>query len=227
MPTRKVLNLHNGFNLSELKKLKKSKPEIFKYLKKRKIPLKKDLLLSFARADEYKGLDIALEAMIKISEKRDLIPIIIASKFSDEEIIKKIENKLRMISVNAKIKPLLFFGYEFTLPKYLVQHNKVRALVNLPTKDFSPLSPHESQIIGHDELCIINSDIDCFRAIIKDGDNGFLCQPESDKATMKLEKVLALTKKQKRSIVKRNKKILATKMNLAKNYYQGLKTITK
>lgn len=225
LPPEKIFNLHNGFYLPELKKCLYDDKEIINYLLSRKIPLNKDIIFCFSRADEYKGLDISLIAMLKISKKHNLFPVLVASKFSEEKLVLSIQKKLQLIADKSLQEVALFFGYEFILPKYLLQYSRVKFLLNLPTNDFCPLIPYEAEILGHNNLCVINSNISCFKEVITDMKNGFLSPAKPWMVSNKVDKILNLSFSKKSAIIKRGKLRAIKQMDIKKNYLNTLSLI--
>lgn len=221
----KLIPFYNGFHLSLLKKLRKPQSLIKGMIENRGIPLDKKIIFSFGRADEYKGLDIALRVMVKIVRKyKDYHGVLIASAFSKEEIVRRVQDKLkRILEKNRKLPITLFLGYEFILPKYILQYANTKFLLHLPTKDFCPLVPFEAAIIGHKKLNIINSDIECFEEMIEDNRNGFLCRPEVGSAVRKVEEIISKIPEEKlNEIILKEKRQTLTQRDLAANYFTPL-----
>jgi glycosyltransferase involved in cell wall biosynthesis len=199
--------------------------EISSYLKKRKIPLDKNIIFCFARADEYKGLDVALKAMLKISRKYGLHPVLIASKFSDEKFIENIQEQLKFIANKSQQPVSLFFDYEFELPKYLLQYKRVKYLLNMPKNDFCPLVPFEAEILGHRDLCVVNSNIACIRDVITDMQDGFLCLPASKHIVKKIAKIFDLSPDVRNTIIASGKARALKAMDIKKSYLATLKML--
>lgn len=220
----KMLAFKNGFYLPLFEKYKYSQEEIVKTLKNRGIPIDKKIIFSFNRADEYKGSDIAMKVIIKIVEKySDYHGVLVASRFSKESMIDKIHIHLKKIAEPFKDRINLFLDYEFDLPKYLLRYKNTKILLNLPTKDFCPLVPFESELIGHNDLCVVNSDINCFSKTIKDDYDGFLCPVKIEKAFKVINKIIKLPEEKRKLVIKKGKLRTKKKMNLIKNYKRTLK----
>lgn len=225
LSSEKILDLPNGFYFPGLKKYLRDNQKIANYLLSQKIPINKDIIFCFGRADEYKGLDVSLIAMLKISQKHNLFPVLIASKFSEEKLILSIQNKLQRIADQSLQEVALFFGYEFDLPKYLLQYHRVKFLLNLPTHDFCPLIPYEAEILGHDDLCVINSNITCFKDVITDMKDGFLSSTKPHAVSDKVDKILSLSFGKKSAIIKNGKLRAIKQMDLKAHYLNTLSLI--
>lgn len=226
----KLVPFYNGFHISLLNKLKKTQNLVKKMIKKRGIPLDKKIIFSFGRADEYKGLDIALQVIVKIVKKyKHYHGVLIASAFSKEEIVNRVQNKLKKIlEKNRRLPITLFFGYEFVLPKYILQYSNTKFLLHLPTKDFCPLVPFEAAIIGHKKLSIINSNIECFEEIVKNNQNGFLCKPEVKPVFRRVEKIISeMSGKKLNDIILKGRIQTLAQRNLVINYFTTLYFLIK
>lgn len=210
----------NGFYFPNIQKYEKSQIEIESMLKQRGIPTDREIIFSFGRADEYKGLDIALRVMILAAEKYDYQGVLIASIFSQEAVVSSVQEQLKNLSKKHNSDVLLFFSYEFELPKYILQYMKTKFLLNLSIRDFAPLIPYEAELLGHSDLCIINSDIECFRSTMSNGQNGFLCPPIDIEALSAIENVRLMTKNSKQDIIYHCKKTALVEKNIVNNYCQ-------
>lgn len=156
----KLIYTPNGFDLDFVKKYIKSQKYIKEYLERRGIPINKKLVIAFGRADEYKGLDLAFKKMLSY-EKKGYAGILIASKFNEEQIVYTVQDRIKKIAKeNPESKVRLFFGYEFLLPKYLIQYKNTKILLHLPVRDYCPLVPIEAFLLNP-KLKIINSSILC------------------------------------------------------------------
>ena len=221
----KVIPLHNGFYLPNLDVYPTGQNEVREYLFTRGIPLNRDIIFCFGRADEYKGLDRSFSAMLKIARRHDLLPVLIASRFSHEEFISVVQDKLKKIAAQSKIKSYLFLGYEFELPKYLMRYDRVKFLLNMPTRDFCPLAPYEAEILGHKDLCVVNSNIACFRSSIVDMKDGFIVQPAPVSIAEKIDLIMALPLPKKRKIIRAGKARAKRQMDLASSYQKSLEFV--
>ncbi|MFA6422893.1 MAG: glycosyltransferase [Patescibacteria group bacterium] len=225
IPNNKVIQFRNGLNFNELKKYTRlTKQQIKLFLAKKKIPLDKKIIFSYARADEYKGLDFSLNCMIQFCKKHDdFIGILIASSFSDEAFIEKIQNNLAEIAKdNSQI--YLFFDYEPDLPKYLLRYSNTKFLINMPLRDFSPIVPNEAVLISHKDLYTINSNIQCFTSIIQNWQNGFLCK-HNTKELIKLIELIMNNKNKAVEVKKKEKVKVLSSYNIEKNYISGFSEI--
>jgi glycosyltransferase involved in cell wall biosynthesis len=221
----KILPLYYGFYLPTYSP-HYSQKAISKVLVDHNIPTDKKLLFSFGRADEYKGLDIALEAMIKIAEEHsEYHAVLIASRFSKEGFIDGLQSRLRNI-VKQSPRASLFLDYEFELPKYLLQHNKTAFLFNLPTRDYCPLIPFEAQIIGNKQLCVINSSMPCFNGIVHNDVDGFLCDSNVLAAVQCFEHIESLPAKKRQAIIKNGKLRTLQAYDITQNYGNAIKSLS-
>jgi len=162
-----------------------------------------------------------------LSRKYGYFPVLIASRFSEESIVKNVQNKLKDITNKSGIEIGLFLGYEFDLPKYLMQYKRVKFLINVPTDDFCPLVPYEAELIGHKNLVVINSNIKCFTSVISDMHNGFLVSPNVSAIVKKVETISNLSDVQRQDIIKKGKQRAKKIMNLKRNYLKSIKFLTK
>ena len=217
----------NSFYLPSFKKYCYSEDQIEKVLNQRGIPTNRDIIFSFGRADEYKGIDISLKSIMKIVKKYDFYGVVIASKFSKEPIVERVQKKLLRIAKSEKLPISIFFGYEFELPKYILRYRRTKYLFNLPTRDFCPLIPFEADILGHDELCVINSNLDCFRGLIRDNQDGFLVEPVVKDVVLKFEKIMSMTNRRRNNIILNGKKRSMQKYDIVKNYATPIKYLLK
>lgn len=225
IPHNKVIQFRNGLNFNGLNKYTKlTQEQIRMFLTNKKIPLDKKIIFSYARADEYKGLDFSLNCMIQFCKKHnDFIGILIASRFSDETFIKEIQDNLAQIAKdNSQI--YLFFDYEPDLPKYLLRYSNAKFLINMPLRDFSPIVPNEAALISHKDLYTINSTIQCFTSIVQSWENGFLCKHNIEELIKLIE--LIMNNKNKATEVKKKEKVrVLSSYNIEKNYISGLRKI--
>lgn len=220
---KRLISFRNGFYLPDLNRFDYSEEETIQTLKDRSIPTDKKILFSFGRADEYKGLDISLGAMIKITkEKPEYHGVLIASRFSKEDFINGLQTKLQKMVDDSAAQISLFLGYEFELPKYLLKYKKTEFLFNLPTRDFCPLVPFEAQLIGHDNLCVINSDLPCFEGILTDEKDSFLCKPEEDMLVKRFNQILDLPEKERQNIISAGRENTRKSFDLKNNYMLGI-----
>ncbi|MBU0530986.1 MAG: hypothetical protein ABIH67_01860 [Candidatus Uhrbacteria bacterium] len=224
-PQAKQLSFHNGFYFPLLKKYEINATAAKTAAAARGIDSRHDIILSFGRSDEYKGLDLSLQAMIEVTEKYPLQGVLIASRFSDETIVRETQRRLAKLAVGKESRVKLFLGFEYDLPKQLLCHPKTKFLLHLPTKDFCPLIPHEAELIGHDDLCVINSNIPCLKGKIKDITDGFLCAAAPSAAADKIETIMSLKPSQKQRVIEKAKQRAAREMNIVDNYLRGLTTI--
>lgn len=222
LSTQKLVFFRNSFYIPKHRE-RFSTLQIVRVLRCRGIPLNKKMIFSFGRADEYKGLDLALLSMkYWVHQHRNYIGVLIASRFSQEEIVNTIQSKLVEILGNDKDRIKLFLGYEFTLPKYLLQYSKTKILLHLPRRDFCPLIPFEAQIFGHRRLCVVNSDLDCFRGLIKNKVNGFLAKPHLRQVMNCLDEIEQMKPKRLKEIISQGRTDAKKRLNIVANYGQGL-----
>lgn len=222
---QKLIPFLNGFHRQSLERNLYSQHQINIELQRRGIPIDKNLVFAFGRADEYKGLEIALRSMIPITEKHNFHGVLIASAFSKEQFVSDIQQKLKDILNQNPSNISLFLGYEFDLPKFILQHSKTHFLLNLPTKDFCPLAPFEAELLGHNNLSIINSDINCFQSVIKHKFDGFLCSPTVESAVKTFGQIIELPEQIRKTVIKRGKQRTLNSMNIVANYGKAFEFI--
>lgn len=229
LPLRKIVPLYNGFFFPLFGRFFTiSNGEIHAFLRRRKIPLHRDILLTFARADEYKGLDIALESMARIQRANGnrYISICIASKFSNEGIINHVNNRLLRIREKYRDQKIFIFNkYEFLLPKILLRYNRTKYLFHMPTRDFSPIIPFEASVLGHHRLRIMNSKIDCFKGIIIHRQNGFVCKPKVSAVVKTFNDIERLSPQDIAHILTAGRQYARKNFNIIPNYVHGIRTV--
>lgn len=219
----KLLPFLNGFCISFIRKqYNYSQKTIKKVLLSRKIPINKPLIFAFARSDEYKGLETSLQVMMKFTKKHQYHGVLIASRFNNEEIVDRVQKRLRDLLRGHSCDINLFFGYEFELPKYLLRNPLTGILLHLPNRDFCPLIPFEAEIIGHSRLCIVNSNLDCFRGLIKDCKDGFLVSPTFPQSFNDINSIMRISVKKQKEIIRQGRKRTRRLFNIRKNYINGL-----
>lgn len=225
-PDHKLVSFANGFNLRRLQKqgpLPRKKVE--QYLRRRGIPLNKPLLFSYARADEYKGLEASLYIMKALTKKSRYHGVLIASKFSNEMIVNRVQQRLKKLIRGHEANISAFFGYEFTLPKYVLGYRRTKALLHLPDRDFCPLVPFESELIGHDNLCVINSNLPCFRGLITNLIDGFLVRRKYSQALADTRAIFRMSSKKRQAIIDNGKRRSSRLFNIEENYLSGILSV--
>lgn len=224
MPESKLVPFRNGFHVPSLRKeFAIGRDPLEHMLRSRSIPTDKKLLLAFGRADEYKGLDIALQAMIAITKQySDYHGVLIASRFSKEGFIDALQTRLQQIAGSARTSISLFLGYEFELPKYLMQWPLTELLINIPTRDFCPLVPYEAQLMGHPGLRVLNSDLPCFEPTFREGIEGFLCAPTVESTTECFKRIAAMPAGELAAVLGRGRMHAEQNFDIQRNYIEGL-----
>ena len=223
VPKERIVAMRNGFHFPLLESWKSGAERIRAALAARNIPTNKEIIFAFGRADEYKGLDIALEAMqLHLAENPSRVGVLIASRFSNEPFVGVFQTELSEIAKRRPERIHTFFGYEFELPKLLLQWPMTRVLLHLPTRDFAPLVPLEADVIGHDELLVLNSDIDCMRAEIRDGVDGLLVSPSPDTVARRISELDGWSVEARRALHGRGKARVTERNNLPRNYADGI-----
>ncbi len=226
VPVEKLISFHNGFCIPTWRQEHRhSKTQILNVLNSRRIPLTKPLLLTYARADEYKGLDTALRVMIALTKKHRYHGVLIASRFSNEEIVRRVQNHLSSLWRKHSNSINLFLDYEFELPKYLLNYPGTKFLLHLPSRDFCPLVPFEAELIGHEDLCIINSNINCFEGLIKNREDGFLISPTGQASVRDAEAIVSLPEHTRKVVLKKGRERTYRLFNLEQNYTHGIQTV--
>ncbi|MBU0612939.1 glycosyltransferase [Patescibacteria group bacterium] len=221
----KAIPFQNGFCLKYIKKQSSySKKQIDKMLIKRGIDTKRPIILTFARADEYKGLEHSLRVMTHFTDTGYYYGVIIASRFSNELIVDRVQENLRKILSGHK-NISAFFEYEFELPKYLLRYAKTQVLLNLPNKDFCPLIPFEAELIGNKNLQVINSNIACFNKLVINNHNGFLVDPYYPKAFIQVRKAISIRAEKKKTVIKNAKKFAQQNFDIITNYIKGFECL--
>ncbi len=222
----KILSFPNGFRLPELRNIGQRSPaQVERYLRKRGVPIRKPLVVSYARADEYKGLETSLRAMIALTKDGRFHGVLIASRFSNESIVDQVQERLRRLLQGHESRVTVFFGYEFDLPKYLIQYPYSKALLHLPTRDFCPLIPFEAEILGHSKLSVINSNLPCFSGLLQNGHDAFLVSVSPKGAIKEITKILQLPESSKQRIIRNGRRRARRFWNIENNYFVAIKSI--
>lgn len=222
LPITKLIPFYNGFATQFLKTYVLTQPEIKNVLQQYNIPTTQDLIVSYARPDEYKGLDVALQAMIAFAKQKKLHPVVIASSFSHEKIVAVVQDELSRIVERSSIPVTLVLGYEFDLPKQIIQWHKTKYLLNLPLRDFNPLVPLEGARLGHGDLIILNSDLPCHRVFFADNHSGFLAKPKVDHVVRRLGEIARMPKREVQSIIQRGRHEVEMLTSVSENILLGI-----
>lgn len=171
-PSR-LVPMYNGFSLKFLQTYHKTTNELKSILFRYRIPQNKSILLAYGRPDEYKGMSITLRSLARYASRHNYLVVMIASRFSDESVVQRIQEDLKMIGSAYARNVLLVTSVEYKLPKYLLQWYKTKLVATLPLRDFAPLIPFEAALLGHQNLGVLVSDIPCFDKVLIDKFNIF------------------------------------------------------
>ena len=86
--------------------------------------------------------------------------------------------------------------------------------------------PYQAEITGQ-ELCVVNSNIACFKDVIIDNENGFICLPKPGNILKKVEHIINLPLNKKKLIIKNDKIRALKQMDSIFSYKNSLNLLKK
>lgn len=223
VPQSKLIDTYNGFSSNFFDRYKKDQKSIGVILKKENIPVDKDIILAYGRPDEYKGLTTTLSALAKVARKKNMHVVMIASMFSIEPIVLRIQSELLAIQEKNKDVVTLVTRFEFSLPKYLLQWKRTTMIACLPKRDFAPLIPSEAAVLGHKNLKFLISNIPCFDS--SSSLRKSIQTPLSIKSIILKSNQILKDQANSKKALKEYKIELLKHSNIARNYLIGIKAL--
>lgn len=129
------------------------------------------MVLSFARAEEYKNL----EATMHLGKELGIKPVVIAqSYFPGQPIIKQYETTAS--NTGAK----LFIDVPFHFPQYILKHYAKPLVMLIPSKkEIVGLIVNETRKLNKDNVLVVANDIGGLHEQIEDGKDGVLVDLEN------------------------------------------------
>jgi glycosyltransferase involved in cell wall biosynthesis len=197
---KSLINIKNSLYLPRLKKNKISQHDIRSLLRNLKIPIDRQLLFSFGRAEPYKGLDLVLKNVDELIRKRNYFILIFASPYTgDDPYIKKLNELARKYPEDIKI----ICKTDFITPHYIMQWNNTKILAILSRAEPFGLIPIESRFYNNPHLTLLVSDKDGFKEQVKNGIDGFLTALSTKEIQRKLLHICNLNQEEKKIISQR------------------------
>ena len=160
----KVVKILNGI---ELKRQRKSR--LFNYVIKKSFKSfknEKTIILAYGRAEEYKGLDVAM----KLGAEMEIKSVIIAqSYYIDQPILRLYQDCAN------KCNSCLFIDPPFNFPNYILQHFKGKIVLLVPSKrEIMGLIINEVRKLNKNNILIVANKIESFSEQITDTEDGVL-----------------------------------------------------
>lgn len=223
---KKLIAMTIGLYYPRLDTYKKSQKEIKKYLESKNIPTNKDLLVSFSRLEKYKGLDLVIQLGGVLESKYDIQTIILSVPYSmSDPYIEELNIMKERFNKNA----LIIFGHDFITPHYLMQWGKTKIVAVLSRQEPTGLVPSEFRYYKNYNAQLLVSNKDGLPERVTNGVDGFICDIDNDKSIKdSADKIINLSKKDKKMISNNGYETVTTKYNLVNNIFNMLqKLITK
>jgi len=187
------------------------------------IPTDKDLLVSFARTEHYKGLDLVLKLGGYLEKEHKLATVILTVPYSmDDPYIPVLENIRRDFAENA----LLLYGHDFITPHLLMQWDRTRIIAVLSRQEPTGLVPSECRYYKNSSSMLLVSNKDGLPERVTDGVDGFVCNIDSMESIYeKAEDVMKLSKDKREIISQRGYRTVTEKYHLPNNILSMLRAL--
>jgi glycosyltransferase involved in cell wall biosynthesis len=215
-----MIPIYNGICTEILDTYKKDDKYIENYLKTRNIPLGKKLVISWGRAEKYKGYDLLIKAFLQIKDKIEHNLVIIAAPYPNaHEYI----DELKALIKGSEDRIQLFDTFEYELPYLLVQWENTEIASSLSRGEPCSLLQGEARYLANKNMVFLASNIGGFLYQIDDGVNGFLVNLEIDDISQKIYQVLNLSMGEKNKISDNGVELVSGKFNLDGIYLEFIK----
>ncbi|MBU1043892.1 MAG: glycosyltransferase [Candidatus Omnitrophica bacterium] len=221
-----LIEMRIGLYYPRLNEYKKSQEQIKQFLKDIGISADKGLLVSFARAEHYKGLDLVLKLGGYLEKKYDVQTIILTVPYSmDDPYIQELNKVKEEHNPNA----IIIFGHDFITPHYLMQWEKTKIVAVLSRQEPTGLVPGEFRYYKNSEAQLLVSNKDGLPERVADGIDGFVCNIDNINDIIdKAEEIMNLSQSEKKSVSDAGYKTIMSKYYLPDNLTAMLqKLLTK
>ncbi len=212
-----------GLYLPRLEKYRTPQHVIESYLIKNEIPINKKLLVSFARAEYYKGLDLVLKLGGYLKEQTDIQTVILAVPYSmDDPYI----SELRDIRKQYNPEAILRFGHDFITPHYLMQWKNTAIVSVLSRQEPTGLVPNEFRFYKNSAAQLLVSNKDGLPERVNSGIDGFVCDIDKfSDVVQKATTILNLSEEEKRKICSAGYETIQKRYYLPVNIYEAIYAI--
>jgi len=170
LPFFKFIPLGLGLNPESERYKYFSEAQVATFLQGYQIPLEKKIIFSVARAVDYKGFDLLIEAVARIHHDAHLV--FIASPYKTEDsCVAKLKNLVAQTGISCT--PI--YTCDFELPRYICQWKNTILVAQLARYEPFGLVPEEVRIWAKNQgPVVLTSNCDGFVEQIDDGKDGFL-----------------------------------------------------
>ncbi|MBU4502364.1 MAG: glycosyltransferase [Nanoarchaeota archaeon] len=218
-----LIEMRIGLYYPRLDTYKKAQGEIKAKLIEKSIPINKNLLVSFARTEHYKGLDLVLKLGGYLEEKYNLVTVILTVPYSmDDPYIRTLENIREAYTKDAQI----LYGHDFITPHYLMQWENTRIIAVLSRQEPTGLVPNECRYYKNPNAQLLISNKDGLPERVTDGVDGFICDIDNmENIKEKAEEVVRLSKEKKEQICTNGYQTVTERYDLPTNMENMLKTL--
>lgn len=172
----KLLETRVGLYFPRLAQYRKSQHQIKNILKRKGIPTNKELIVSFSRAERYKGLDLTMQLGKYTGARYGTRTVILTIPYSMAD---PIINELRTIRDTIDPSAIVRFGHDFVTPHYLMQWHKTRIVAVLSRQEPAGLVPSEFRYYQNQYAQLLVSDKDGLPERVTDNQDGFICNIEN------------------------------------------------
>jgi hypothetical protein len=174
LPTDRILPFENGVSTDYLTRFECKPPhELASILASHHIPTSKELFLSFARAQWYKGLDLAAQLGRTLALNNLAHPVILALDDGTGAAAETIES-IRRIFVDLAGRFTLLTDYPTLLPRWIMQWESCRAVAVMSRREPFGLIPSEYRVLGPSDGLTVTSDAGGLKEQTQDPSEGLV-----------------------------------------------------
>lgn len=158
-PPDRILPFTCGVSLSYLERFERRETSsLAETLKKASIPTDVPLFLSFARAQWYKGLDLAAELGVALASRFDVHPVVLALDDGTDNMAEQLSRIRSVLEAQDHSAFTLLSHYPTLLPRWLMQWPLCRGVAVMSRREPFGLIPSEYRVLGPSDGLLVTSD---------------------------------------------------------------------